>query len=310
MRFLGCDKFYKIEAIERSKNACLTRLIVCFYLVYDKLILVCQQWSFLKVDFLFYQTLRILLPFQVLIFHSILNQEAVFPYPSSLHSMRWEFSFGAVEDFIASIKLIIIALLFLLNKRSRPRQPRQMCTQWIKRDKSKRLKLKWNRPCVSSCIVSFLSFFSQALRFFLWINFIFISLSFFLVSRYIHLMRIHEKSSRWCKRKKETWIDHNEMNILSLASCKESNKWNQIIVFLSSNSAMQTNLECILNWTLNVFHFNYFHFFCIVHNSPPTSPLILIEKLYIPKRWQFMHRYFGWKKNLICKYGSLYMHCW
>ena len=47
-----------------------------------------------------------------------------------------------------------------------------------------------------------------------------------------------------------------------------------------------------------------FHSMRIVYNSPHV-PLIMIEKLYILKRWQFMHRYFGRKKNLICKYGFL-----
>lgn len=42
--------------------------------------------------------------------------------------------------------------------------------------------------------------------------------------------------------------DHNEMNILSLESRKESNKWNTIIIiFVCSAVISRANLKCILN---------------------------------------------------------------
>lgn len=42
--------------------------------------------------------------------------------------------------------------------------------------------------------------------------------------------------------------DHNEMNILSLESRKESNKWNTIIIiFVRYAVISRANLKCILN---------------------------------------------------------------
>lgn len=96
--------------------------------------------------------------------------------------------------------------------------------------------------------------------------------------------------------------DHNDMHILSLDARKESNKWNTIIVIFigAAIGRYRTNLECILNrepieyFALIIFRISFMR--TTTHDNRQhlsrVPPIIKIEKLYIPQRWQFLHRYF------------------